>query len=350
VPFPLLRASALCFAAMSRQRIRVAAALPCLVALIFLFAGAGGAQTGPAGQRAAAGTALETIQIRPNVYVIFGAGGNITVHVGEDGPLLVDSGTDAAAERVIQAVRAITPRPIRLIVNTSADLDHAGGNDKVARTGQRLNPDSFSDEEQATILAHENVLARMSTPVGDNTPFPTGAWPTETYSSRVRGMYLNDDGVQLIRQLGAHSDGDTMVLFRRADVIATGDVLDLRQFPVIDAAIGGSIQGELEALNKLLELTIPAMPLVYKEGRTLLVPGHGRIADYSELVEYRDMVTIIRDIIQDMKAKGMSVAQVKAADPARGWRKRFGSDTGPWTTDMFVEAVYNGVPAEKQGS
>jgi glyoxylase-like metal-dependent hydrolase (beta-lactamase superfamily II) len=156
-------------------------------------------------------------------------------------------------------------------------------------------------------------------------------------------MYLNDDAIQVIRQLGAHSDGDSIVFFRRADVIVTGDILDLRHFPVIDAAKGGSIQGELEALNRLLELTVPAMPLVLKEGRTLLVPGHGRISDYGELVEYRDMVTIIRDIIQDMIDKGMTLEQVKAANPTQGYRRRYGTDSGPWTTDMFVEAIYTGL-------
>ena len=134
-----------------------------------------------------------------------------------------------------------------------------------------------------------------------------------------------------------------MVHFRRADVIATGDVIDLRQFPVIDPAKGGSIQGELEALNHLLDLTVPAMPLVLKPGRTLLVPGHGRVSDYGELVEYRDMVTVIKDIIQDMIARGMTLEQVKAANPTQGYRRRYGADSGPWTTDMFVEAIYNGL-------
>jgi glyoxylase-like metal-dependent hydrolase (beta-lactamase superfamily II) len=189
----------------------------------------------------------------------------------------------------------------------------------------------------------------MSTPVGNEAPADSELLPTETYTSRVRSMYINDDAVQLLRQLGAHSDGDTMVHFRRADVIATGDILDLRHFPVIDPVKGGTIQGELDALNRLLELTVPAMPLVTKPGRTLLVPGHGRVSDYAELVEYRDMVTVIRDIVQDMKSKGMTLAQVKAADPAKGYRKRFGNDGGAWTTDMFIDAIYNSQlkPVEK---
>jgi len=156
-------------------------------------------------------------------------------------------------------------------------------------------------------------------------------------------MYVNDEGIQVIRQLGAHSDGDSIVFFRRADVIATGDVVDLRHFPVIDVARGGSIDGEIDALNRLLELAIPAMPLVYKDGRTLIVPGHGRISDHAELVEYRDMVTVIRDVVKNMMGKGMSLDQIKAANPTQGYRTRYGSDAGPWTTDMFVEAVYKGL-------
>ena len=142
---------------------------------------------------------------------------------------------------------------------------------------------------------------------------------------------------------GAHSDGDTVVLFRKADVIATGDIIDLRSFPVIDPATGGSIQGELDALNRLLELTVPAMPLVLKPGRTLLVPGHGRVSDYAELVEYRDMVTTIKDNIEALINKGMTLEQVKAANPTAGYRARWGKESGPWTTDMFVEAIYNGL-------
>ena len=287
---------------------------------------------------------LDTVQIRPNVWVIFGAGCNVTVHLGEGGVILVDSGSEAMAARTLAAVQAITRAPIRMIINTSADPEHVGGNDKVGAAGMPINPDNFTDEERATVLAHENVLQRMSAPKNRNEkPAPTAMWPTETFTSRYRSFYVNDEAVQVIRQLGAVSDGDVIVHFRRADVIATGDIVDLRRFPVIDAAKGGSIQGELDALNRLLDLTVPPMPLVLKPGRTLVVPGHGRISDYGELVDYRDMVTTIKDIIEDMIKKGMTLEQVKAANPTAGYRKRYGSDTGAWTTDMFVEAIYNGV-------
>ena len=282
---------------------------------------------------------LETIKVRDHVYAIFGAGANITVHVGEDGLILVDSGTSVSAEQVVAAAKAISNQPIRLIINTSADMDHVGGNQVVGAAGLEVNPDSFNEEPHATVLSHESVLTRLSS----DDKIPTELWPSETFTSRVRSMYLNNDAVMVYRMTGAHSDGDTVVLFRKADVIATGDVLDLRSFPVIDQARGGSIQGELDALNRLLDMTVPAMPLVLKPGRTLLVPGHGRVSDYAELVEYRDMVTTIKDNIDALVKKGLTLEQVKAANPTAGYRARWGKDTGSWTTDMFVEAIYNGL-------
>lgn len=309
--------------------------------ILVLFAALAGLPPGPASAQSQppADHPLETIKVRDNVYAIFGAGANITVHVGEDGLILVDSGTSASAEQVVAAAKAISNQPIRLIINTSADMDHVGGNQVVGAAGLEVNPDSFNEEPHATVLSHESVLTRLSS---DDT-IPTDLWPSETFTSRVRSMYLNNDAVMVHRMTGAHSDGDTAVLFRRADVIATGDIIDLRSFPVIDQARGGSIQGELAALNRLLEMTVPAMPLVLKPGRTLLVPGHGRVSDYAELVEYRDMVTTIKDNIDALVKKGLTLEQVKAANPTAGYRARWGKETGPWTTDMFVEAIYNGL-------
>lgn len=293
---------------------------------------------------------LEWIQIRPNVYVIFGAGGNVTVHVGEDGLVMVDSGSTEMARPLLDAVKAISSQPIRMIVNTSADLDHVGGNAIVGDAGVGLSPDPFGDGNRATVLAHENVLRRLSAlgANGAESPFPVKMLPNDTFTSRYRSLYVNDDAVQVIRQTGAHSDSDVMVLFRRADVIATGDVVDLRQFPVIDPVKGGSIQGELEALNRLLtELVVPGMPLVLKSGRTLVVPGHGYVSDYADIVEYRDMVTVITDTIRNLIEKGLTLEQVKAADPTKGYRGRYGSQDGRWTTDMFVEAVFNGLSGKR---
>ena len=292
---------------------------------------------------------LETIQVRPNFHVIFGAGGNVSVLTGEDGIILVDSGSAAMAGKVLAAVKAISGQPIRYIINTSADADHVGGNELLAKAGVSLNPNAFNaGEENAAVLAQENVLLRLSAPTGQVSPFPVGQWPTETFTARFKAMYLNGEGIQVIHQPAARTDGDSIVFFRRADIIVTGDILDLRHFPVIDAARGGTIQGEIDALNRLLELAIPAVPLVHKEPRTYLVPGHGRISDHAEVVEYRDMVTVIRDRIQHMIDKGLTLDQIKAANPTDGYRKRYGADSGPWTTEMFVETVYKGLAAARK--
>jgi glyoxylase-like metal-dependent hydrolase (beta-lactamase superfamily II) len=299
-------------------------------------------------QRPRAGD-FETIQVRPNVYAIFGGGANVTVLLGEEGVILIDSGAADMADAMLAAVKAISPRPIRMIINTSADADHVGANETLAGAGNSINPNAFNaGARTAAVVAHENVLKRVSAPTGQRALFPIGTWPTETYISRSKSMYLNGEGIQIIHKPAAHTDGDSIVFLRRADVIVTGDILDLRHFPVVDPGKGGSIQGEIAALNDLLELAIPAMPLVYKEPRTLIVPGHGRIADHAEIVEYRDMVTVIRDLIENMIGKGLTLTQIKAANPTQGYRKRYGSETGPWTTDMFVEAVYNGLVAQKK--
>jgi glyoxylase-like metal-dependent hydrolase (beta-lactamase superfamily II) len=321
---------------------------PTWLVVLALTLGAGQQVRGPFAQQHPSSTkaGLETLQIRPNVHVIFGAGANVIVHAGEDGLVLVDSGSTDKAPALLEAIKAISSQPIRVIINTGADLDHVGGNAILGGAGVGLTPDPFSAGSHATVLAHENVLLRLSAPgpSGGDSPIPTKMLPNDTFTSRFRSMYVNDDAVQVIRQTGAHTDADVMVLFRKADVVATGDVLDLRQFPVIDTARGGSIQGELDALNRLLtELVVPNMPLVLKPGRTLVVPGHGYVSDYGEIVEYRDMVTVIKDTVQAMVDKGASLEQVKAANPTRGYRGRYGRDTGPWTTDMFIEAIYNGL-------
>ena len=289
---------------------------------------------------------LDVVQVRPDFYMIAGAGSNVAAHVGPAGVILVDTGSAQMSDKVLAAVRRLTSRPIRYVINTSADADHAGGNDKLSKAGQTIlgNPGSSGVSEDvytsggaASVLAHENVLARMS---GQQSPFPFAVWPTKTYSGRSYPMYLNGDGIQVLHMPSAHSDGDSVVFFRRADVIVSGDILDLTRFPMIDAAKGGSIQGEIDALNRLVDMTIPPFPLRWREERTFVIPGHGFVADYGDLVDYRNVVTIIRDRIEDMVGKRMTLAQVTAADPTKGFRKRYGAEAGPWTTEMFVEAVY----------
>jgi glyoxylase-like metal-dependent hydrolase (beta-lactamase superfamily II) len=301
---------------------------------------------------ATAGAAdLEVLQLRPNFFMVAGAGGNIGVQVGEDGVVVVDAGTAARADAVVAAIKKITPRPIRYVIDTSADPDHVGGNEILSKAGQTLftNPGSIGITGDflggvASILSAQKVLERMTAPTGKTSPFPIGATPTETFDFPRKYMYLNGEGIELLHQPAAHTDGDVIVFFRRSDVVMAGDVLDTTRFPVIDAARGGSINGEIAALNRLVDLAIPSVPIVSREAGTLVIAGHGRVCDQTDVAEYRDMTTIVRDRIRDLKKTGMSLDQVKASSPTRGYTRRYGADNGPWTTSNFVEAVYKTVP------
>jgi len=288
---------------------------------------------------------LDVVQIRPNVYMIAGAGANITVQFGSDGAVVVDAGTLERADQVIAAIKKITAQPIRYVIDTSADADHVAANEKVAKAGKTLfqtnNPlgEGMTNGGAAAVLSAERVLTRMSAPTGKTSQYPTAVWPTETYDQKRKYMYLNGEGIEVLHQPAAHSDGDSVVFFRRSDVVAAGDVLDLTRFPMIDVARGGSIQGEIDALNRLVELAIPSVPLVSQDGGTYVVPGHGRLCDQLDVVEYRDMVTIVQDRVQDLVKKGGTLDQILAANPTQGYTARYGNDKS-WTPRMFVEAIY----------
>jgi cyclase len=304
--------------------------------------------------RAAAAGDLEVLQLRPNFFMIAGAGAHIAVQIGDDGVVVVDSGSAASANAVVAAIKKLTTQPIRYVIDTSADPDHVGGNEILSKAGQTLftAPGSIGITGNflggvASILSHENVLARISAPTGKASSFPTGAWPTETFDEARKYMYLNGEGIEVLHRPAAHTDGDVVVFFRRSDVVVAGDILDTTHFPVIDVSRGGTVNGEIAALNKLVELAIPSVPIVSREAGTLVVPGHGRVCDQFDVVEYRDMVTIVRDRVRDLIKAGMTLDQIKAASPARGYTKRYGADSGPWTTNNFVEAVYQSLLKEK---
>jgi len=300
-------------------------------------------QTNPGGT----GAALTVLELRPNFFMIAGAGGNIGVQVGDDGVVVVDAGLASNAEAVVAAIKAKTPRPIRYVINTGADADHVGGNPTLSRAGQTLFTGGGGPGISAgfiggaaSILSHEKVLARVSAASAAGPALAGAGWPTETFHQPRKYMYLNGEGIEVLHQAAAHTDGDAIVVFRRSDVIVAGDVLDTTRFPVIDVERGGTVDGEIAALNRLVDIAIPSVPIVSREEGTLVIPGHGRVCDQLDVVEYRDMVTIVRDRVRDLMRAGASLEQVKAAAPARGYTRRYGSDTGPWTTTAFVEAVY----------
>jgi glyoxylase-like metal-dependent hydrolase (beta-lactamase superfamily II) len=335
---------------MKRQRLAAAYSLLSIASFLALGTWADGARA----QRAPA-KGVEVVQLRDNFYVIGGAGGNIVVQIGPAGVILVDSGSAAMADEVLAAIRRLTPLPIRYIINTSMDTDHVGGNAALSKAGLSILPgavaagaglgdDVLANFGHASILAHENVLTRMT---DAKPPIPSAFYPTKTFFYRMYSMYLNGEGIQVIHQPAAHTDGDVIVFFRRGDVIATGDLIDTTRFPFIDVKRGGSLKGVLDGLNRLMDMSIHNVPLLWEPDRTFLVPGHGHVYDKLDLLEYRDAITIVRDRVQDLIDQGMTLAQVQAANPTLGYRSQYGTDTGPWTTEMFVAAVYNELAAKK---
>ena len=278
--------------------------------------------------------------------MIAGAGANIGVQVGVDGVVVVDSGDGSSSGAVLDAIGKITPKPIRYIINTNADADHVGGNAALAKAGQSLLTSSAAFGVAAdflggaaSILSVEQVLTRISAPG----QFPLAAWPTETFDQPRKYLFLNGEGIEVLHQPSAHTDGDALVFFRRSDVIVAGDTLDTTRFPVIDIAKGGSIQGTIAALQKLVGTAIPSVPIVSREDGTLIIPGHGRICDQLDVVEYRDMVTIIRDRVRDLIKEGLTLEQVKAAAPARGYVRRYGP------ANDFVAAIFQSMTANGKG-
>ncbi len=296
---------------------------------------------------------LELTPVQGNISVISGAGGNITVQAGKDGVLMVDSGLAAAAPQVIAEIRKITPAPVLFIINTHVHPDHVGGNEAFAKMGSgaeigaiggRL--ESRSDGLQPLkIIAHENVLNRMTTPASKETPPPQLGLPQDEYFTPFKDLRFNGEAIMVYHEPNAHTDGDSVVLFRGSDVVSTGDVFTPDGYPFIDLESGGSIQGEIAALNHILDLTVPGKT---QDGGTYVVPGHGRICDEADVVEYRDMVTIIHDRVKDMIKKGMTLEQVKAAKPSRDYDTEYIAENSFVKADQFVEAIYRSLTQDQQ--
>jgi glyoxylase-like metal-dependent hydrolase (beta-lactamase superfamily II) len=283
---------------------------------------------------------LRVVHVQGKVHMIVGDGGNILVQAGEEGVLVIDTGLETRGDDLLAAIRRITDKPIRLVINTHVHADHTGANELLARVGESLGGNAPGNSglalATARVLAHERVMARMSAPSGQTPPRPFAAWPTETFFAEDKELFFNDEAIQLIYQPG-HTDGDVVVFFRRSDVVASGDLFQTTTYPLIDVARGGSVHGIINGLNRLIDITIPKDKA---EGGTYVVPGHGRLSDEADVVEYRDMLTIVRDRIQDLIANGKSLAEVKAAGPTRDYDGRYGPTTGPWTTEQFIEAIY----------
>jgi len=295
-------------------------------------------------QNASNGPALELLPVRGNISMLAGAGGNITVQVGNDGVLLVDSGAAGMSDKVLESIRTVSKAQVTYIVNTNDRSDHVGGNANFARMGRPL-AIARAAQARVFIVGFSSILERMSDR-NAAPPVPEQAWPNDTYSGAQKNLSFNGDGIQIFHQ-SATTDGDSIVLFRRADVIAAGDIFDPTEYPIIDLKSGGSFAGVLEGLNRLRQMAIPAD---HMEGGTMIVPGHGRLSDVGDLDIYHQMVTIVRDRLQDMIKGGMTLEQVKAARPTRDYDPLYGHDTGSWTTDMFIEAAYRSLTTRRDTS
>jgi cyclase len=298
---------------------------------------------------------IEVTKVQGGVYLLVGDGGNILVQTGEQGTVLVDSGKNGdRPAKLLAAVRKLSERPVRWLLNTGSDPDHVGGNLAISnaygasRRVALVNTPFSTAVQTVEIVAADPVLGRMSEAEGARPAYAAEAWPTETFEGDKDDVFFNGEAIEMFRAPAAHTDGDSLVFFRRSDVLATGDLFDTDHYPLIDRAHGGSLQGIIDGLNHVIDLAVPA---VTEEGGTMIVPGHGRICDRIDVVEYRDMLTIIRDRLQALIKKGMTLEQVKAARPTMDYDPLFGETSGPWTTDMFVEAAYRSLmPANKQAA
>jgi len=334
---------------------------------------------------------VHVLPVQGNIYMLVADGTNITASLGRDGMAVVNTGTAQMTDKVLAALsdlaKAVVTPPVtnncfgancpgipswsspffnavvaspapahamRYVINTSAAADHVGGNQKLAasanfrRAGGAAGFGGATRDlgTTATIVAHEGVLAAMSTPPDKTPPAPEAAWPSDTYFDEFHKLseYVNGEPVILYHAKAANTDGDSIVFFRHSEVIAAGDLLSTISYPIIDTAKGGTVQGVIDGLNQILDLAVAEYR---SQGGTWIVPGRGRLSDTADVASYRNMLVMIRDRIADLKKKGSTLEQVKAARPSLDFDGRYGATTGPWTTSMFIEAVYKTLPDKK---
>jgi len=334
---------------------------------------------------------VHVLPVQGNIYMLVADGTNITASVGRDGIAVVNSGSAQMTDKVLAALNEVSkavvnpavtntcfgancpgipswsspyfnavvasPAPahaMRYVINTSAAPDHVGGNEKLAasanfrRAGGAAGFGGAARDlgTAATIVAHEGVLAAMSTPPDKKPPAPEAAWPVDTFFDEFHKLseYVNGEPVILYHAKAANTDADSFVFFRHSEVIAAGDLFSTISYPLIDTAKGGTIDGVIDGLNHILDLAVAEYR---SQGGTWIVPGRGRLSDTADVASYRNMLVMIRDRIADLKKKGMTLEQIKAARPTLDFDGRFGSTTGPWTTSMFIDAVYKTLPEKK---
>jgi glyoxylase-like metal-dependent hydrolase (beta-lactamase superfamily II) len=281
---------------------------------------------------------LDVLHVQGDVYAIFGGGGNVTVQTGSDGVLLVDTNYAELAPKIMTEIRKLSPGAVRVVIDTHVHADHTGGNEALVKLG--ATPEMPAP---ALVIAYLNVLNRMVTPPAGQPAVPQPLWPNDTYDTPYKDLFFNGEAVFIRHMPNAHTDGDSIVFFRRSDVISVGDLFTPDRYPFIDLARGGNVQGLIAALNEILELAVPAK---YQEGGTMIVPGHGRLCDEADVVEFRDMVTIVRDRVADLIKQGKTLDQVKAAKPSGDYDTEYSGEGAFVTPDAFVESIFRSLKPE----
>jgi glyoxylase-like metal-dependent hydrolase (beta-lactamase superfamily II) len=312
-----------------------------LTALIF----AAGSLDSPIAQQPASGGKLNVIPVQGKVHLISGAGVNITVHVGRYGVLLVDTPQPGSVQTVMDEIRKLSNLPLRWVINTSSSPEQVAGNAALVApfSGRGGAPFGFVGLTRPSVVAHENVLNRMSKPPQGEMPAPPDALPTTTYFQPSMD-FSNGEAIILYHQPAAHTDSDSVVLFRGSDVISTGAVFTPGRYPEIDLARGGSVNGLIAALTSILSLAVPEG---FASGGTLIVPARGRICEETDVAEFRDMVVIIRDRVQDSIKRGMTWEQIRASRPSRDYDGEYGATSAD--ADRFVESIYRSLTQTQRG-
>jgi glyoxylase-like metal-dependent hydrolase (beta-lactamase superfamily II) len=300
------------------------------------------AQNGRGGGSRPAEAPVAALHVQGNVWMLASRSGNAAVQVGGDGVLVVDTMTADLADDLLAEIRRLAgDRPIRYVVNTHAHVDHVGGNEKIAAAGRSIVSGNFAGDigresaNYATVVSHENVLSRLTKLSAAGPPIPPRALATSTFFGGHKDLYFNGEGVQLIHVPSAHTDGDVMVHFRGSDVVVAGDLFVTTTFPSIDGAAGGDLKGVLAGLNRIIDIAIPRDK---QEGGTYVIPGHGRLSDEADVVDYRDMVTVVRDRVMDAVGKKMTSAQIRAARLTRDYDSRYAGPDGS-AAARFIDAA-----------
>ncbi|MFL2841008.1 MAG: hypothetical protein ACJ0BT_04170 [Pseudohongiellaceae bacterium] len=279
---------------------------------------------------------IEVLHIQDNIFMIATGGSNITVMLGELGLIVVDSGNIEASANVVEAIQSLSSLPPRYLINTAALPGHLEGNAAINEIGEALPGNGATQGDMGIpIVGHANGLSILVTEFSDEIPYEL--WPNSTFFGVKKSLYLNGEAIDILHQPAAITQSDVLVHFRRSDVLVTGDIIDTTSYPHFYPEFGGSLQGLINSLNRIIDIAVPEFN---QQGGTLIIPGHGRIVSESDVVEYRDMLTIIRDRVQLMIEDGLSFEETLAVQPSLEYDGIYGYESGEWTTMMFLEAVY----------